>query len=79
MEFSEKEIRDALKWRLRRNENLGVWKEDEITAFKKQHLYNEVTDELIGELKATISVDCLEEIVASYKACLKNLNLFNHL
>ena len=28
--WEEKETYDALAWRLRRNENLTVWKEDEI-------------------------------------------------
>ena len=33
--WEEKEIYDALTWRLRRNENLTVWKEDEIMMLKK--------------------------------------------
>ena len=53
--WEEKETYDALTWRLRRNENLTVWKEDEIMMFKKQYPYKKITKDLIDELKNMIS------------------------
>ena len=44
--WEEKEIYDALTWRLRRNENLTVWKEDEIMMFKKQYPYKKITKDV---------------------------------
>ena len=76
--LEEKEICDALAWRLRRNENLAVWKEDEIMMFKKQYPYKKITKDLIDELKNMISEECLQEVIASYKECLKVMSLFNH-
>lgn len=76
--WEEKEIYDALTWRLRRNENLTVWKEDEIMMFKKQYPYKKITKDLIDELKNMISEECLQETISSYKECLKVMSLFNH-
>lgn len=76
--WEEKETYDALTWRLRRNENLTVWKEDEIMMFKKQYPYKKITKDLIDELKNMISEECLQEAIASYKECLKVMSLFNH-
>lgn len=76
--LEEKEICDALAWRLRRNENLAVWKEDEIMMFKKQHSCKKITRKLINELRNIISEECLQEAVSSYKECLKGMSLFNH-
>ena len=47
--WEEKETYDALTWRLRRNENLTVWKEDEIMMFKKQYPYKKITKDLLDE------------------------------
>ena len=63
--WEEKEIYDALTWRLRRNENLTVWKEDEIMMFKKQYPYKKITKDLIDELKNMISEECLQEAISS--------------
>ena len=76
--WEEKETYDALAWRLRRNENLTVWKEDEIMMFKKQYPYKKITKDLIDELKNMISEECLQETISSYKECLKVMSLFNH-
>ena len=63
--WEEKETYDALTWRLRRNENLTVWKEDEIMMFKKQYPYKKITKDLIDELKNMISEECLQEAISS--------------